>query len=197
VTTKVSKFRLPDEMLGRPERAPKRARAPRGSSRRPGGPSPFRQGLLLGICVGMTMALALGVVGFLVTRPRAAPQAAAPAASAPAADPATGKQPQASIDVAAEHVGDLQLRIDARVSAPGTYSPITKGQVVAYTDMVAMPMSHRQGPIVMAEVAGSPGTYQAVSQVPMIGEYNVTVEVRQPMAARADHRVDVKTVKKS
>jgi hypothetical protein len=57
--------------------------------------------------------------------------------------------------VAAEHLGDLQIRIDARVSAPGSYSPITKGQVVAYTDMVAMPLSHRQGPIVMAEVSGS------------------------------------------
>jgi hypothetical protein len=195
VSTKVSKFRLPDEMLGRPERAPKRARAPRGPSRRPGVPSPFRQGLLLGICVGMTVALALGVVGFLVTRPQAAPPAAAPAASQAAAG--NGKQPQASIDVAAEHLGDLQIRIDARVSAPGSYSPITKGQVVAYTDMVAMPLSHRQGPIVMAEVSGSPGTYQAVSQVPMIGEYNVTVEVRQPMAAQADHRIDVQNVKRS
>ena len=139
------------------------------------------------------MALALGVLGFLVTRPRAAAPMAAPAASeAPAK-----QQPKASIDVAAEHLGELQIRIDARVSAPGSYSPITKGQVVAYTDMVAIPLSHRQGPIVMAEVAGSPGTYQAVSQVPMIGEYNVTVEVRQPMAAQADHRIDVQTVKRS
>jgi hypothetical protein len=196
VSTKVSKFRLSDEMLGRPERAPKRARAPRGPLRRPGVPSPFRQGLLLGICVGMTLALALGVVGFLVTRPQAAPPAAAPTASQAAAA-GNGKQPQASIDVAAEHLGELQIRIDARVSAPDSYSPITKGQVVAYTDMVAMPLSHRQGPIVMAEVAGSPGTYQAVSQVPMIGEYNVTVEVRQPMAAQADHRIDVQNVKRS
>jgi hypothetical protein len=108
-----------------------------------------------------------------------------------------GKQPRASIDVAAEHLGDRQLRIDARVSAPGTDSPIAKGQVVVNTDMVAMPLSHRQGPIVMAEVAGSPGTYQAVSQVPMIGGYNVTVEVRQPMAAQADHRIDVRSVKRS
>jgi hypothetical protein len=196
VTTKVSKFRLSDEMLGRSGRAPKRARAPRGPSRRPGGPAPFRQGLLLGICIGTTVALALGVLGFLVTRPEVAAPVAAPAASR-AADAGTGKQPKASIDVKAEHVGELQVRIDARVSAPGTYSPITKGQVVAYTDMVAMPLSHRQGPIMMAEVAGSPGTYQAVSQVPMIGEYNVTVEVRQPMAAQADHRIDVRTVKRS
>jgi hypothetical protein len=66
--------------------------------------------------------------------------------------------------------------------------------VVAWTDMVAMPMSHRQGPIVMAEVAGRPGTYQAISKVPMVGEYNVTVEVRQPMAASADKRIQVQSV---
>jgi hypothetical protein len=189
----VSKLRLSDEMLGRPERATKRARA----ARRPSGPSPFRQGLLLGVCIGVTLALVVGVVGFLFTRPRATVPVATPPAADRPAPAAAGQQPQASIDVTARHLGDLQLRIDARVSAPGTYDPITKGQVVAFTDMVAMPMSHRQGPIVMAEVAGSPGTYQALAKVPMIGEYNVTVEVRQPMAARSDRRVDVQAVKPS
>jgi hypothetical protein len=200
----MSKLRLQDEMLGRPAPSRRQARPGRRRPQNSTGLSPFGHGLVLGVCVGMTFALTIGVVGFLVTRPTGAAPAAAPAADGqPAADRrdggATGakEQPAASIDVTAAHLGDLQVRIEARVSAPGSYDPITKGQVVAWTDMVAMPMAHRQGPIVMTEMSGRPGTYQAVTRVPMVGEYNVTVEVRRPMAARADKRVDVQGVKKS
>ncbi|WP_222870602.1 FixH family protein [Micromonospora sp. MP36] len=155
--------------------------------------------MILGICLGMTVALMIGALGFLLTRPTAvADVSAGQAEKKGAGQPAAGQeQPAASIDVTAQHIGDLQVRIEAKVTAPGSYDPITKGQVFAYTDMVAMPLSHKKGPIVMAEVAGRPGTYQAVTQVPMIGEYNVTVEVRQPMASRADKRVDVQGVTKS
>jgi len=52
--------------------------------------------------------------------------------------------PQAAIAVSTEHLGDLQVKIEAQVTAPDTYDPITKGQVVAYTDMAAMPRSHRR-----------------------------------------------------
>ncbi|MBM0226438.1 FixH family protein [Micromonospora sp. ATA51] len=88
------------------------------------------------------------------------------------------------------------MRIEAKVSAPGSYDPITKGQVVAYTDMVAMPLAHKQGPIVMAEVSGQPGVYQALTNVPMVGEYNVVVEVKQPMASTANQRLKIDTVSK-
>ncbi|MFI2709073.1 hypothetical protein ACH495_02930 [Micromonospora sp. NPDC018662] len=188
-----SKLRLPDEMLGRPARA---GQPGRGGRRRPHrGPRPFRQGMILGICLGMTGALLVGVLGFLITRPTgsATPTAAGPA-SAASKEHAASPAPQAAIDVRAEHLGDLQIRIEAQVSAPGSYDPITKGQVVAYTDMVAMPMAHKQGPLVMAEVAGKPGVYQALGNVPMAGEYNVRVEVRQPMAATANQRLQVGTV---
>nr|WP_157554409.1 hypothetical protein [Herbidospora sakaeratensis] len=200
----MSKLKSPDETRDRP--APSRRQAGPGGRRprKSTGLSPFGHGLVLGVCVGMTSALIIGVVGFLVTWPTgAAPTVAAPAADGqPAADrgaqAATGakEQPAASIDVTAAHLGELQVRIEARVSTPGSYNPITKGQVVAYTDMVSMPMAHRQGPIVMTEVSGQPGTYQAVTRVPMVGEYNVTVEIQQPMASRADKRVDVQGVSK-
>ncbi|WP_248964523.1 hypothetical protein [Sphaerisporangium perillae] len=201
----MTKLRLPDEMLGRPAPSRRQARPGRRRPQKSTGLSPFGHGLVLGVCVGMTFALIIGVVGFLVTRPTgAAPAVAAPAADGqPAADRgargATGakEQPAASIDVTAAHLGDLQVRIEARVSAPGTYDPITKGQVVAWTDMVAMPMAHQQGPVVMTEVSGRPGTYQAVIRVQMVGEYNVTVEIRHPMASRADKRIDVQQVRKS
>ncbi|MEV0713160.1 hypothetical protein [Asanoa sp. NPDC050611] len=54
--------------------------------------------------------------------------------------------------------------------------------MVAYSDMVEMPMSHRQGPITMAELSNRKGTYQAVTTLPMVGEYDITVEVKQPTA---------------
>jgi len=184
------KMRLPDEMLrGRASSAkPARARA-RKKGRR--GPNPFRQGLLLGICVGMTGALLVGVVAFLTTRPAVVTPAAQPSPAA-----ADRKEPQAAISINAEHLGNLQVRIEAKVSAPGSYNPITKGQVVAYIDMVAMPLAHKKGPIVMAEVSGTPGVYQAVANADMVGEYNITVEVKQPMAASANQRLELSTVQK-
>lgn len=162
-----------------------------GRVRRVGGTdrTRFWQGAVLGLCVGVTLASVLGLVAFVATRPTA-PPAAATAPPAPQADGPV----RASIDITAEHLGELQVAVEAQVSAPGSYDPITKAQVVAYTDMVAMPMMHRQGPVVMAEVAGRPGVYQAQVGVDMVGEYNVTVEVKQPMAAKADRRIDVRSV---
>ncbi|MDZ5445316.1 FixH family protein [Micromonospora sp. 4G57] len=199
VTALKEKLRLSDEMLGRPAFVGKPVRA--GKPARPGrrprrrGPNRFRQGLLLGICVGMTAALLVGVVGFLVTRPRGVAPAAAE--TAPAERHGQGdqqKQPQAAISIDSEHLGDLQVRISAKVSSPTSYDPINKGQVVAYTDMVAMPMAHKSGPIVMAEAPGQPGVYQALTNVPMAGEYNIIVEVKQPMASTANQRLEVGTV---
>ncbi|RKT52836.1 FixH family protein [Saccharothrix australiensis] len=160
-----------------------RARRPAGADR-----SQFWQGAVLGLCLGVTLALVLGLVAFVATRPTAPVAAAAPTPQP------TGGATQAAVDITAEHLGNLKVAVEAQVSAPGSYDPITKGQVVAYTDMVAMPMTHRQGPIVMAEVAGRPGVYQATTTVDMIGEYNVTVEVKQPMATKADRRIDVQSV---
>lgn len=186
MTAVKEKWRLPDQMMrGKPVRkTARRGRKPRSRQ--------FRQGLILGICIGMTGALLIGVTGFLFTRPRTV----TPAAAEPTAPPDRPAEPgaQAAISITAEHLGDLQLRIEARVSAPGSYDPITKGQVVAYTDMVAMPRAHRQGPIVMAEISGRPGVYEAATNVPMAGEYNVIVEVKQPMAATANQRLEVGTV---
>ncbi|MFE9652812.1 hypothetical protein [Micromonospora sp. NPDC006431] len=185
------RLRLPDEMLGRPARRRGAARPRRRDS-----PSSYRQGLLLGFCLGTTFALVLGVTAFVVTRPD--PSATGRAGGGrpvggPAPSAATA-QPRANVGVSARNLGDLQVHIEATVSAPGSYNPITKGQVMAYLDMIAMPRSHRKGPIIMAEVGGRPGVYQAVGQVPMAGEYDVQVEVRQPMPAEAHARVAVGTV---
>ncbi|TDD56389.1 hypothetical protein E1286_01780 [Nonomuraea terrae] len=184
-----------DRQPGAPAPARRPAPAGRRRPRASAGLTPFRHGLLLGGCVGMTFALAIGVVGFLVTRPTA-PVAGPAAGAQPAALGAAAARSAAAIDVTATHLGDLQVRIEAQVSAPRTYDPITRAQVVAWTDMVAMPMAHREGPIVMTEVPGRPGTYQALTKVAMVGEYNITVETRQPMASKADRRLEVQEVSK-
>ncbi|WP_433828062.1 FixH family protein [Actinoplanes sp. CA-015351] len=181
------KWRLPDDLRhGKQNRPPARVR--KGTKQRS---RPFRQGLILGVCIGMTGALLVGVAGFLLTTPRTA----APVAEAPAEqNHGAAGDPQAAISIVSEHLGDLQVRIEAKVSSPTSYDPITKGQVVAYTDMVAMPTAHKQGPIVMAEMSGKPGVYEAMTNVPMAGEYNVIVEVKLPMASTANQRLEVGTV---
>lgn len=177
-------------MSGRPGRA-------RGPAQ--GRPSPYRQGFLAGLCVGTTLALVVGVLAYVQARAGEATAATRGAGPVATANETTGKgvgdQPRAAIDVTAAHLGDLKVRIEATVSAPTSYDPITRAQVVAYTDMVAMPMAHRQGPIVMAEDGARPGVYQAVTTLPMVGEYDVMVEVRQPMAATAHERLQVDATK--
>ncbi|MEJ3744726.1 hypothetical protein WEI85_15695 [Actinomycetes bacterium KLBMP 9797] len=164
----------------------------RGAAR--GTPSPYRQGFVTGLCVGTTLALVVGVLAFVLAQDGEARPSGTVAAPDPTGQSATG-QPRAAIDVTAGHLGDLKVRIEAQVSAPTSYDPLTRAQVVAYTDMVAMPMAHRQGPIVMAEDSARPGVYQAVTTLPMVGEYDVMVEVRQPMAATAHKRLQVDAVK--
>ncbi|MFC7533636.1 hypothetical protein [Actinoplanes sp. GCM10030250] len=189
----MSRFVLPDEMrkgttngrAARPARAPRRP-----AQRHPQQRTPFRHGFVMGLCVGVTLALVFAIGVFLVVRPTAAPVASAPAETAAPA----GNQPQAAVDLKLRHLGDLKLQIEAQVSAPGSYDPIAKGQVAAFVDMVAMPQSHLQGPIVMAEVGGRPGVYQALTSVSMVGEYAVTIEVRQPMATKAHARIKIDTV---
>ncbi|MET8008075.1 hypothetical protein [Nonomuraea glycinis] len=189
----MSKLRASDETVARPAPSRRRTGSDQRRPRKSTGLSPLGQGLVLGVCIGMTFALGIGVIGFLVTRPTAAVPAVA---RQPVADQGAKPPPAASIDVTATHLGDLQVRIEAEVSAPGSYDPITKAQVVAWADMVAMPMAHRQGPIPMTEVPGRPGTYQAFTKVAMVGEYNITVETLQPMPSRADRRLDVGEVAK-
>jgi hypothetical protein len=155
----------------------------------------FRMGFIMGACVGMSVALLIGALAFAMTR---APAPAAPAAGADiagAAEPTrSAGGPAAAIDVDARHLGELQVLIEAQVSTPTSYDPITRAQVVAFVDMVSMPMSHRQGPIILAEVGGKPGVYQGMAKVAMTGEYDIQVEVRQPMPSRAHRRIIIDTV---
>ncbi|MCW3842937.1 hypothetical protein ONA70_22825 [Micromonospora yasonensis] len=179
--TTISKWRLVEPVPGSRRR-----------NRRPPKPQPKRRlGFLAGLATGMTIAVAISGLAFLTTRPEG--RAAAVPPTHPASAHPTGST-AAVLDVKARHVGGLQVQIEVQAVSPGTYQPITMARMVAWTDMIAMPMSHRQGPIILMEVPGKRGSYSALANVPMIGEYDVRVELQQPLPAEAHERVDVQTV---
>ncbi|MEU5721074.1 hypothetical protein ABZ783_04510 [Micromonospora sp. NPDC047738] len=179
--TTTSKWRLVEQVPGRQRR----------NHRPPKPPPRHRPGFLAGVATGMTIAVAISGVALLTNRPQGRPAAATTTHPAPARP--TGST-AAVLDVKARHVGDLQVQIEVRAVSPGAYQPITMGRMVAWTDMIAMPTSHRQGPITLMEVPGKRGTYSALTNVPMIGEYDILVELQQPLPAEAHERVDVQTV---
>jgi len=152
----------------------------------------YSMGFILGVCVGMSLSLVLVTVAYLVARP--ATPVTAPATTSTSTSTPAAAAPAAAIDVTARHLGDLKVLIEAQITAPTTYDPITKARVVAYTDMVVMPQAHRQGPIQLAELSDRKGVYQGMTTVAMIGEYDVHVEVLQPMPAVAHERVAVGAV---
>jgi YtkA-like len=167
-----------------------------------------RRAYRLGIGTGMALSLLITAVAFFTTRPDfAAARLAATKTSGSGRDAHAGHNQTASqqggttngaaaaaIDVTATHLGNLQVLIQVTVSAPKTYDPITMADVSATTDMIDMPMSHTSGPIVLNETPGQPGTYQAVTTVPMIGKYDITVDVRKPMTAQAHKRITITSV---
>ncbi|WP_157245807.1 FixH family protein [Nonomuraea typhae] len=149
----------------------------------------FRRGFLYGTAAGLTAALAIALIAFLVTDPAPAASAGRQATRPPAAQPAGAGLP-VGIDVKARHRGGLKVTVTARASTK-TYDPLSRASVVMYADMVAMPMAHRLGPIPMTEVAGKPGHYTAETQVPMVGEYDIQVSVQRPLPGEAHTRVEV------
>jgi hypothetical protein len=101
--------------------------------------------------------------------------------------------PPARIGIQASHLGNLELEITASVAMSDSGRQLIRGDVVAYTDMVEMPTSHRQGPIPLRELPNRPGVYTARAKVPMAGSYEVSVEVRQPVRAKEREVVLVAT----
>ncbi|MBI4499306.1 MAG: hypothetical protein HY689_15580 [Chloroflexi bacterium] len=142
-------------------------------------PGPYRGAL---ITIGLGMALAVGVVllGLLLlargdaAAVRALDDQGTPTASAPV-----------HLEVEARHLGNLNLEISAAVTMNEARRPLGGAEVVAYTDMVEMPLAHTQGPLSMQEVPGRPGVYATRTAVPMVGSYEVRVEVRQPVQGTA------------
>jgi hypothetical protein len=100
----------------------------------------------------------------------------------------------ADVRVKARHVGNLKVEIAAYVTMNEQERALTQAQVVAYTDMVEMPMSHTQGPLPMLAAAGNPGWYVTQTTVPMLGEYDIRVEVQAPVRGVGHKIIEVGVV---
>lgn len=164
--------------------------------RRPAVKAAYRRGLLTGFGAGLTAALAI-VIAAVLFGPSPEFQAhdhqgqVDPAA---ANDPADSATPQANVDVKAKHLGNLRVHIEARISSAASDSALLRADAVAFTDMSAMPLAHRQGPITLTEVPGQPGYYEATTKVAMVGDYDIHVEARSPLSGTGHQVITVGTV---
>jgi hypothetical protein len=166
-------------------------------------------GTLLLICIGNAAVAGAVMLGLLVLfRGPLGQSPDAPAAASttlaratvptpPAATPAElyphTHADHAHFDIDARHLGNFELEINATVDMSGT-SATEQPDVVAYTDMMEMPLAHTRGPIPMREVPGRPGTYTTRTTVPMPGEYEVRVEMRKPLSGQERKVVSVGTI---
>ena len=149
---------------------------------------------MAGFSGGLSSALAIVVAAVLLT-PSSAPTTH-PHDEQATASPTTGaggEETASLVSVDAVHTDDLTVRIEAQVTSP-TFEALVRATVVAYADMTAMPMAHRQGPIVLVEAPGRPGVYEGSIDVPMVGDYAVTVDVERPLQGSGVSMVPVGTV---
>ena len=163
-------------------------------------------GVLLAMGLGMVLGLCVVATGLFVLAHEDVSPAGAAASTEVSSSVQTsagaqhgrvhshGQPSPARIDIQARHLGNLELEITSSVTMSESGRQLTQGDVVAYTDMVEMPTSHRQGPIPLREVPNRPGVYTARAKVPMAGNYDVSVEVRQPVRAKEREVVLVATV---
>ena len=96
----------------------------------------------------------------------------------------------ADIAIAAENLGDQRVGIEAQVTMNDQQRPLAQADLEAYLDMVQMPGSHTLGPLAM-DPGDQPGTYTTVATVPMLGDYQVRVEMHDPVHAEAEDVVSV------
>lgn len=141
-------------------------------------------------------ALVLGLVLLARARPATVVNAQGTAAAGPLSSPAETKTdspgPRTTIDIDVRHLGNLKLEIKAAVT--NERSRLTRAKVVAYADMKEMPLAHLQGPLPMREARGRPGVYTARAGVPMVGDYEIRVEVRSPIRADETKLISVGVV---
>jgi YtkA-like len=99
----------------------------------------------------------------------------------------------ADISITAEHLGNQRLGIEARVTMNEQRRPLQQARVEAYLDMTQMPGAHMQGPLDLRP-GDRPGVYTTVATVPMLGDYEIRVEMHEPVHAEAKQVVSVGVV---
>ena len=132
-----------------------------------------------------TLMVCLLLIGLTLASGQAAIEAFDPPdrrAAGVVEEPRPERQPE-GLDVDARHLGNHELEISASLEDAG--QPVTGADIVAFVDMATMPGAHTKGPIALAPVPGRSGAYAVREQMPMVGRYEVRVEVRQPRATTA------------
>lgn len=104
-----------------------------------------------------------------------------------------GRSSPVAIRIRARHLGNLMLGIRAKVTMNKPARALSQAKVVAFTDMVQMPGAHAQGPLPLQEVPASPGHYQTQVRLPMPGDYEVRIVVRDPVRGEETTTVPVGT----
>jgi hypothetical protein len=178
-------------------RAPRVARRGSRAAGRPGPPRRrgYRSGLVVGYGAGLTTAMVVAVLAALLSGPLPGQGHHQPvgANAEPAETGSAPTGPAAVIDVSAEHLGNLEVRVEAEVTSEDG-DALMRADVVAYADMVEMPMSHRTEPAELVQMAGRPGVYGAVMRVAMVGDYEIAVQVSTPLPGEAREIIEVTTV---
>lgn len=85
----------------------------------------------------------------------------------------------ANIQLTAKNLGNLRVRIDARVTMNAPKRPLGGAKVEAHLDMIQMPGAHTQGPLHLRP-GDNPGVYSTVASVPMVGDYEIRVQMNDP-----------------
>jgi len=96
------------------------------------------------------------------------------------------------VRVRAQHIGNLVVDVSAHITLNQPPRALTNAKAIAYLDMVQMPGAHKQGPVTL-QASQTPGYYEAQVDVPMPGDYNVRVILRDPARVVARTRVRVAT----
>ena len=170
------------------------ARARTGAGRRTHSLPRGYAGTLLAMFYGLAVAVLVVAagVGVLVTDGIKSHTAKSIAAEGTKREPSTPASP-ANISIAATHLGNLRVGIEARVTMNAEKRPLGQAKVEAYLDMTEMPGSHAKGPLELRP-SNQPGVYTTVTSVPMMGEYEIRVEMHDPVHAEAKKVVSVGVV---
>jgi hypothetical protein len=140
---------------------------------------------------GVTLGLAIVVIALVGLRPPA--NAASSAAAATKADrsstsgSAAATAPNLKIAIQTRHTG-LRLHVRTRLTTKDG-RPVRKASISAFTDMLGMSFAHPLGPFQMLPQRGQPGVYAFETRVPMVGRYDVRVQVDAPVAGKAHKEV--------
>lgn len=162
--------------------------------------SRFHSMIVVTMVCGSMLAMLLIASGLVTLDPqdvRADAGATAPASATPGPDQSAHEATGASADleVSAEHLGNLQVRVEVRVTMNEQRRALQQANVEATLDMIQMPGAHTQGPLAMPESEEEPGLYTLTVAVPMLGDYDIQIHVHEPVHAETTHRLAVEVLR--